>query len=69
MAVAVTDNFDLQVRRKRVGLTQRDVMKALGLKRIADISDFENGHRTDLPKGKGRDDYERLLQKHERKAS
>lgn len=66
MAVA-TDNFDLQIRRKRLGLTQRDVMKALGLKRVAPISDFENGHRDDLPNDKGRPEYEAYLSALEKK--
>lgn len=53
-------NFDLFVRRKRLRVTQRDVGKLLGISRLADISDFENGHR-DLPRGLTRADYERAL--------
>lgn len=62
-------NFDLFVRRKRLrNVTQRDVGNRLGVARLADISDFENGHRLDLPKGLTRADYERVLREFESEA-
>ena len=57
----MTDNFDLMARRKRLGLTQEDVIKALGVKRVADLSYFENGHAAGLRNGKGRAEYEAYL--------
>lgn len=64
----MTDNLDLQLRRKRVGLNQRAVAKALGLTRPAYISDFENGHSC-LPHGLDRKDYEAVLTAAEKAAS
>lgn len=61
------DNFDLQMRRKRLRLTQRDMMLALGAARVADISNFEQGYRRDLPGGKTREDYVRVLDDVERR--
>lgn len=61
-------NFDLFVRRRLLGLKQRDVARRLGIGRLADISEFENGHRLDLPRGLGRGDYERVLDELEAEA-
>jgi len=63
----VADNLDLQVRRKRLGLKQRDIANVLSVA-ISGVSDFENGHRDDLPHGKTRRDYEAVLTAAERSA-
>lgn len=57
----MSDNLDLQIRRKRLRLTQRDVAECLGLKRLGDVSEFELGRRDKFPNGKGRKDYEKAL--------
>lgn len=55
------DNLDLQMRRKRLRVLQHEVAERLGLARDADVSEFELGKRATLPHGKGRADYERVL--------
>jgi len=50
------DNLDLAVRRKRLGVTQRELSSVLGAA-VSAISDFENGHRPALPHGVGRREY------------
>ncbi len=50
------DNLDLAVRRKRLGVTQRQVGAVLGAA-VSAISDFENGHRDTLPHARGRREY------------
>ena len=61
-----TDNLDLQVRRKRLGLRQRDVARMLGVGGTSAISSFENGDSLSLPHGQGRKEYERVLTEAER---
>ena len=63
-----SDNLDLAVRRKRVGLHQRDIAKALGLRRKAAISEFEL-RGWPLPRGLTRDDYEQVLEEAERRGA
>ena len=58
-----TDNLDLRVKRREVGLTLDDMSIALGCD-ISSISRFERGYRSDLPGGLGRADYERVLREH-----
>jgi argininosuccinate lyase len=50
------DNLDLTVRRKRLGVTQRQIGAVLGAA-VSAISDFENGHRDTLPHARGRREY------------
>lgn len=62
-----TDNYDLFIRRRRLGLTQRDIARALPTRvALSAISDFENGEREDLPHGQGRPEYEAILDRIER---
>lgn len=39
----VNDGYDLMVRRKRLGLHQRELARLVGSRRPADISELENG--------------------------
>lgn len=57
----MTDNLDLQARRRRLRLNQRDIAERLGLARAAYVSEFETGLRASFPNGLGRADYERVL--------
>jgi transcriptional regulator with XRE-family HTH domain len=41
-----TDRYDLMVRRKRLGLHQRDIARLIGSNRPADVSEVENGSGT-----------------------
>ena len=56
MATHSADNLDLAVRRKRLGVTQRELSTVLGAA-VSAISDFENGHRPSLPHKVGRREY------------
>ncbi len=56
MAAYSADNLDLAVRRKRLGVTQRELGAVLGAA-VSAISDFENGHRPTLPHKAGRREY------------
>lgn len=42
----MNDGYDLMVRRKRLGLDQRQLARLVGSKRPADISEVENGHES-----------------------
>ena len=41
-----SDGYDLMVRRKRLGLDQREIARLVGSNRPADISELENGHQS-----------------------
>ena len=55
-----TDNFDLQLLRKRAGVEQEELALALGV-HPGTLSRFETGKRTDLPGGRGRGEYAEAL--------
>ena len=57
----MTDNLDLQTRRRRLRLNQWDIARELGLGRAAYVSELETGKRVSFPNGLGRADYERVL--------
>jgi len=42
----MNDGYDLMVRRKRLGLHQRDLARLIGSNRPADVSEVENGSGT-----------------------
>lgn len=55
------DNLDLQVQRKRAGITQ-DQMAVLMETSPSSISKFETGRLEVLPNGKGRAEYAEVLE-------
>lgn len=56
----MNDGYDLMVRRKRLGIHQRDLARLIGSKRPADISELENGHES--PRARNlREQVERVL--------
>lgn len=54
------DNLDLQIARKRAGITQ-DQMAVLLETSPSSISKFETGRFALLPNGKGREEYVEVL--------
>lgn len=65
--VVAGDNLDLAIRRKRLGLTQKEVADLLSIANHAAISRFETLD-VPLPFGKGRKEYETLLDRLEKAA-
>lgn len=63
----MTDNLDLQTRRRRLRLNQWDIARELGLSRPAYVSEFETGKERKTLYPNGMDDaqfrsaYERIL--------
>lgn len=63
----MSDNLDLQTRRRRLRLNQWDIASALGLGRAAYVSEFETGKERKTLYPNGMDDtqfrraYERVL--------
>lgn len=73
--VIVTDNLDLAIRRKRLGLSQQDIGDMLGGIGFSTVSRFETGLIDSLPpRNRGerrqtREDYEALLDRLEAEAA
>ena len=55
-----SDNLDLQIERKRAGITQ-DVMAVHLETSPSSLSKFETGRLVVLPNGKGREEYTAVL--------
>ena len=51
-----TDNLDLQLLRRRASIEQEQLAQELGV-HPGTLSRFETGKRTDLPGGRGREEY------------
>lgn len=64
MVVAI-DNLDLQVRRKRLGLTQSELAAILGVADYTRLSRFETSDKA-LPNDLTRADVERALDTYEK---
>lgn len=59
---AYTDNLDLQLLRKRAGITQEEIAEAFGTS-ASTISKFETGRLTELPDGSARSEYEAAIRR------
>jgi len=59
---SATDNLDLQLLRKRAGITQEEIAEAFGTS-ASTISKFETGRLTELPDGSSRSEYEAAIKR------